>query len=145
MSTTVIKLPRNNNILSGSSSATLVPSREMMRVFGNSEDYVELHVANPAGNILYSVIPFKGYSIPGTFLPTSGSISLKELLFDPSLDLKNLGLQFGEFKVIYNILRPKIDLTYNRTFFIKEISADRTEIRLSTNNISNSVLQQSAL
>ena len=77
MSTTVIKLPRNNNILSGSTSATLVPSKEMMRTFGNQEDYVELHVTNPAGSVLYSVVPFKGYTVPGTFQPTSGSISLK--------------------------------------------------------------------
>ena len=145
MSTTVIKLPRNNNILSGSASSTLVPSKEMMRTFGNQEDYVELHVSNPAGSILYSIVPFKGYVVPGTFQPTSGSVSLKELSFDPSTDLKNLGLQFGDFKVTYNILRPKIDPTYDRTFFIKEISGDRTEIRLSTNNITDSVLQESTL
>jgi len=145
MSITVIKLPTNNNILSGSASSALIPAKEMMRSFGNPEDYIELHVADPADNILYSVIPFKGYSVPGTFQPTSGSIFLKELLFDPSSDLKNLGLQFGDFKVTYNILRPKIDLNYDRTFFIKEISNDRTEIRLSTNNISDSDLRDLTL
>ena len=120
MSTTVLKLPVNSNILSGSSS-TLVPSKEMMRTFGNPEDYIELHVSDPIGNILYSVIPFKGYSVPGNIQPTSGSVSIKEVSFDPASDLKNLGLQFGDFNVTYNILRPKINPTFDRTFFIKEI------------------------
>ena len=34
---------------------------------------------------------------------------------------------------------------YNPSFFIKEISGDRTEIRLSTNNLTDSVLQESTL
>jgi hypothetical protein len=35
----------------------------MIRNFGNSEDYVELHVCDPSDKILFSLIPFKGYKI----------------------------------------------------------------------------------
>ena len=136
MSTTVSKIIRNNNILSGSASQ-LVATRNMIRNFGSPEDYVELHISDPAGKILYSIVPFTNYSIPGTFQPTTTTSNIQELIFDPAADIKNLGIQFGEYNLTYNVLRPKIVKNYIKSFFIKEISGDRTELRLITNNVSN--------
>ena len=47
----------------------------------------------------------------------------------------NIGIQFGDYITTYNILRPQIVKSSNPGLFIKEISSDRTEIRLSSNNI----------
>lgn len=143
MATSVIKISNNNNILSGS-SATLVTSRDMVRNFGATEDYVELHITDPAGKNIYSIVPFLNYKVPGTFSPTD-TYSIQELEFDPSQDLKNLGLSSGDYITIYNILRPKIIASNIPSFFIKEISSDRTEIRLITNNITNNELETNTL
>ena len=133
MATTVSKISKNNNILTGSASE-LVATRNMVRNFGSAEDYVELHVADPAGKNLYSIVPFTNYQVPGNFQTTD---AIQDLIFDPATDIKNLGIQYGDYNLTYNVLRPKIVKSNNRPFFIKEISGDRTELRLVTNNVSN--------
>ena len=143
MATTVTKILTNNNILSGSSSQ-LVTTKDMIRNFGAEEDYVELHVSDPSGKHIYSVVPFLNYKVPGVYPPTD-TYSIQDLEFDPASDLKNLGLSFGDYIATYNILRPKIVKNYNFPFFIKEISGDRTEIRLSTNNVTNDVIELNTL
>jgi hypothetical protein len=134
MSTSITLLPSQNNILTGSATA-LVASSNLVRNFDPSTDYVELHVLNPIGGILYSNSNFKNYTIPGLGPQTSGSISVQELKFNPENDLKNLGITSGEYNLQYNILRPQIVPSNNQSFFIKEISANRTEIRLSTSRV----------
>ena len=133
MATTVSKISNSNNILSGSSSQ-LVVTKNMVRNFGSPEDYVELHIADPAGKILYSISPFTNYQIPGNFQTTT---TIQDLVFDPATDLKNIGIQYGDYNLTYNVLRPKIVKSNIKVFFIKEISGDRTELRLITNNVSN--------
>jgi hypothetical protein len=140
MATTVTNISVSNNILSGSSSQQLVITRDMVRNFGAPEDYVELHISDPSGKVLYSYSPFKGYTIPGTFAPST-AYTIQELVFDPAKDLQNTGIRYGDYKLTYNILRPKIVKDSNPSLFIKEISGDRTEIRLSTNNISTTDIQ----
>ena len=140
--TTVTRLFIDNNILSGSSAA-LVGTVNQTRNFGVSGDYVEMNVYNLGNTFLFQVSPFRNYKLPGTF--TGETTLVQELEFDPGKDLTNLGINTGDYKTEYNILRPKIVNTNDRIFFIKEISADRTEIRLSTNNVSNEVLTQGAL
>jgi hypothetical protein len=133
MATTVSKISNSNNILSGSSSQ-LVTTKNMVRNFGSPEDYVELHIADPAGKILYSISPFTNYQIPGNFQTTT---TIQDLVFDPATDLKNIGIQYGDYNLTYNVLRPKIVKSNIKVFFIKEISGNRTELRLITNNVSN--------
>jgi len=136
MSTTIKQIFNNNNILTGSSS-NLVVTRDMIRNFGQPEDYVEMILSDPANKVLNTIVPFSNYTIPGIFQPKVDPATIQELIFDPSTDLKNLGIRSGDYKIIYNILRPVIVKSYNPSLFIKEISGDRTEIRLTTNNIPN--------
>lgn len=140
MSTVINKITSTNNILTGS-AFPLVVTRNMVRNFGSSEDYVEMHLSDPSGRVSFSIVPFKDYIIPGGFQPST-TYTIKELVFDPGKDLENLGIKFGNYNVTYNILRPIIVKSYNPSLFIKEISGDRKEIRLSTNNIPNSELIQ---
>ena len=139
MATVVNNLTVSNNILSGSSSQ-LVVTRDMVRNFGAPEDFIELHISDPSGKVLYSYVPFKGYTIPGKF-ESSTAYTIKELIFDPTTDLKNSGISYGDYTLTYNVLRPKIVKESNPSLFIKEISGDRTEIRLSTNNIATTEIQ----
>jgi len=139
MAITVTSKFSPTNILSGSSSQ-LVVTRDMVRNFGSPEDYIELHISDPSGKVIYSYVPFKGYTIPGKF-QTSTAYTINELVFDPAKDLKNVGISYGDYILTYNVLRPKIVKDSNPSLFIKEISGDRTEIRLSTNNISTTDIQ----
>lgn len=143
MSITVNKIITNNNILSGSSS-DLVTSKNMIRNFGATEDYVELDISDPSGKHLFTILPFLNYKVPGTLAPTN-TYNIQELEFDPALDLQNLGVAYGDYVLTYNILRPKIVKSYDLSFFIKEISPDRTEIRLNSNNIPNIEIENNTL
>jgi len=134
------KIQSISNILTGSASQ-LVVTRNMTRNFGSAEDYVELHISDPSDKVIYSLSPFTGYNIPGNFQTTS---SIQDLVFDPTTDLKNIGIQSGKYNLTYNVLRPVIVKNYNLGLFINEISGDRTEIRLSTNNITSDELVNNA-
>ena len=139
MSIKINKLPSANNVLTGS-AVPLVVTRDMIRNFGNSEDYVEMHLSDPADKVIYSIVPFSNYTVPGTFLPSVDPATIQELNFNTEQDLKNLNILFGDYKVTYNVLRPVIVKSFNPSLFIKEISGDRTELRLATNNITDDVL-----
>jgi len=143
MAVNINKIITNNSILTGS-SVDLVSSKNMTRNFGSAEDYVELYIEDPAGDNLYSIIPFMNYQTPGIYQPTD-TYNIQELEFDPATDLQDLAISYGDYILTYNVLRPKIVKNYNLSFFIKEISADRTEIRLSTNNISNTDIETNTL
>lgn len=143
MATIVTKISSTNSILSPN-QARIVPFRELTRNFGAPEDYVELNVSDPTGRNIFNVVPFKNYKIPGVFQPST-AYTINELEFNPAADLKNLGISLGDYRVQYNILRPKVNTTTDRVFFIKEISPNRTEIRLFTNNIPNTQIETNTL
>ena len=56
---------------------------------------------------------------------------------DPEEDLKAYGYNEGQYKVLYNFLKRKLSSSVNSTFYIQDISTDRTELRLNTTQISN--------
>jgi len=139
MESTVTRIYNNNNLLTGS-NGLLINSVSQARKFGVSGDFVEMNVFDPAGSLLYIISDFKNYTIPGGNQADPLGDYTQELIFDPSKDLDNLAANSGDFTINYNILRPKVINTSNKLFFIKEISSDRTEIRLSSNNVSNTIL-----
>ena len=144
MAINVIKLQTSNNILQGS-EINLVATTNQTRNFGVEGDYVEMNVYDPLNNFLYQISPFNGYKIPGTYQANPEGTFTQELEFLPDNDSLSLGFSYGVYKIEYNILRPKIINTPNKIFFIKEISADRTEIRLSTNSVSDTALSDGTL
>jgi hypothetical protein len=140
MATTYTRILNNNNILSGSLEGQVL-TKDMTRNFVfNSDDYVEMHVFDPANKLIYSIPNFKGYNIPG--IPASNNfLAVQELIFNPGKDLTNLGVRTGKYRTVYNVLRPKIVFSSSETFFIKEISPSRKEIRLRTGNLTNEEIQ----
>ena len=136
MAISIKKISQNTNILPVSAS-NLVATRNMTRNFGQPEDYVEMHIADPSGKVVLSLTPFTNYTVPSTFVTAS---QIHELTFDPATDISNAGIQFGSYTVTYNIFRPKVVTSYLPNFFIKEISGDRTEIRLSSNTVPETLI-----
>lgn len=119
----------------------LITSREFIRNFGVEGDYIEAHVYNVSRNKkLYSDYDFKDYKIPGT-LKGEETTTTNYLEFSPGNFIENIGYIAGRYIVTYNILRKKIVNTSSKAFFIKEISADRTELRILSNQISDLEVQ----
>ena len=94
-------------------------------VFDPTKDYVEFFVYDLNNNIVDSVIGYENYSLLDN-----------NLYVDPTQDSINLNVDTGTVNVLYNFYRPELSSSFTTTYYISEISSNRTELRLSTNNLS---------
>lgn len=119
---------------------SLITSREYVRQFGLKEDYVEYHVYTISDSLIYSNYNYIDYKIPGT-LQGAESTYTQELELFPESVVENLGFTYGTYKVQFNIFRKKIVDINSKVFYIKELSNDRTELRVTSNDLSNLTIE----
>jgi len=96
--------------------------------FNPSLDYIEFVVTSPNNSYQSIDYNYKNFSFPinGTVISTSTN----ELDINPSSDLNRLGITGGDYDLYYNFLHNELGTSYNnQSIIIKEISADRTEIK----------------
>lgn len=121
---------------------SLIPSKDFIRNFGDVNDYIEAHVYTKDDRLLQSDYAYRGYSIPTDISISQGSNpTVNSLIFDPATHIQSLGYNVGDFKIDYRIYRKKIFDLAQKTFFISEISSDRTEVRIISNLISNDTIE----
>ena len=142
----------------------LIPSENIQTYFGNEGDYIEYYIYDIGGNLLdinYNYLNYKLPSsnnlIPGvkndinvnnqinssSFTPVlndTGSL-YPVIEIDPIKDIQNRGYSSGEFKVTYNIFNRTLSNIQDKALFIKEISQDRTEIRLASVSLTNDEIE----
>jgi len=95
--------------------------------FNTSEDYLEYFILDLNQNILFgNTAGYPGYQIQDN-----------NIVIDPQNDLESQGFEEGQYYTIYNFLKRKLSSSPNSTFYIQDISTDRTELRLNTTTISN--------
>lgn len=104
-------------------------------VFNPDTDYVEFYIYDLNNNLLESSIPFTDYSILNN-----------ELYIDPNLDVVNAGFDQGTVNTVYNFYQTLLSSSTSVYYYIKEISPNRTELRLASttltfNEISSSVTE----
>lgn len=118
---------------------SLIKSVNINRNYGLNSDYIEYHIYDLNNNLLYSNYNFSNYftSIDSQI---KSNDTANQLYITPSEDISNSGFHSGEFNITYNFLRKYFGTDFNVRFFIKEISSDRKELRLSSNEISNEVI-----
>lgn len=121
---------------------TLLNSLEINNEFGNSEDKIEIHIISPNGEVIESVYDFRNYKITST---TQNSSLFNQIELDPKSDLESFGYFSGQYDVNYNFYRQLFLSSPANNFYITEISSDRTEIKISNNNISYTDLGQNYL
>jgi hypothetical protein len=123
---------------------SLISSRDLIRNFGTEEDYIEAHVYSYNNVLLYSNYNFTEYKVPGT-LKAEDETTTNYLEFSPGKLIETIGYLSGKYKVVYNVLRKKVINANVKIFFIKSISSDRTELRVASNLISDSSIQEGTL
>ncbi len=111
----------------------------ILRDFGLPNDYIEQILYDTAGNLINTNYNYTQQQIQST--PVSEVDITTEIHINPTQDLQQLGYTSGEFKLLYNFFRKKIGNGNANPFYIKEISSDRTEIKVASNTIANSDLQ----
>lgn len=114
----------------------LINSIQLQRKFSLPEDYVELHLFDLNDNLLKNNYNYTGYKSLLRSLPDQDNL-ITDLTLDATQDAINMGYDYGSVKLEYNVYRKLFNSDINNQFFIKTISTDRTELRISNNNISN--------
>jgi len=95
-------------------------------VFNPNEDYVEYFILDLNENLLFENNNYPNYQIRDNLV-----------VIDPQTDLESEGFIEGQYYTIYNFLKGKLSSSPFSTFYIQDISTDRTELRLNTTQISN--------
>jgi hypothetical protein len=113
--------------------------------FGQQNDYIEYFTYDAGGNLLNINYNYRDFKLPNTSYvdPSSGSLPIIEI--DPIKDLQNLGYSSGEFKVQYNFFNNRVSNPQQSGLFIKEISADRTELRVGSTVLTNEQIESGSL
>jgi len=102
-------------------------------------DYIEYTITTPNNSFQITDQNFIGVIVDNIAADTGVAFNAN---VDPERDLRNKGFNNGEYNVIYRFLRNELNSSSNeRIFFIKEISGDRTELRLGVNSLSNTSLE----
>jgi hypothetical protein len=150
-----------------SEDTNLILSRNLQENFGETGDYIEFYIYDAGGNLLNTSYNYLNYKLPSsngltpgtntlpntrghiqienvgiesTLSPTTSSL-YPTIEIDPISDLKNAGYSSGEFNLRYNLFHNKLSNYINRDLFIKEISSDRTEIRLASTTLTDSEIE----
>ena len=145
----------------------LILSRNLQENFGETGDYIEYFIYDAGGNLLninynylnYKLPPSTGLT-PGTSnIPnTTGNIQTTDvgitstlatqtsslypiIEIDPVKDLQNIGYSSGEFNTRYNLFTNILSNSVDKALFVKEISQDRTEVRLASTTLTNDEIE----
>lgn len=122
-------------------TAELVNSYDINSIFVPEKHSIELHTYSLTGELLQSNHDYRKQSyLQGS--ETSGESGASRLTLKPEEDAIELGYTFGGVKLNYNFTNNLFsDTKTDITFFIEEISPDRTEVRLLTTKLTDEELQ----
>jgi len=110
-----------------SEDTSLISSNTFETTFDPQTDHIEYFIYDLNNTILYSnEIGYPNYSILDN-----------QLSLEPLENLKSQGYEEGQYNVLYNFFTNKLGSSALNRYYIDEISADRTEIRLNTTSIPN--------
>ena len=122
----------------------LFSSQVLKEDFGQQNDYIEYFVYDAGNNLLNTNYSYKDFKAPNTSFVNPYNSALPIIEIDPVKDLQNLGYSSGEFIVQYNLFNNKVSNS-NAELFLKEISADRTELRVGSTILTNQQIENAAL
>jgi hypothetical protein len=117
---------------------TIVPNFEVTSSFITTTDYVEYFIYD-GNNTLLTGSQLVDY----TFTDDAGIIAsggYATMNIDPSATLVANGFDVGVYNIVYNFFQNELGSNPTASFYIKDISPDRTELRLSSNFISGSTI-----
>jgi len=118
------------------SDSTLVTSISTANSFNVETDVIESYVYN-INNVLIQPIN-TSYTVQNTSVDNN---EIKELFIDPVRDLEASAYTTGIYNINYSFLRNKLDSSAFNQYYIKDISNDRTELRIDNLSLSNEQIQ----
>ena len=116
----------------------LITTTNITTTFGNPLDYIEYFIKDLNGNLIAQNYNATSYSPGGTVNSTNGSYTALKL--DPEADVRANRIDRGSTVIKYNFYNKLLSSSPLQTFWIKEISPSRTEIKVARQDLSNTAL-----
>ena len=120
---------------------SLIPAFDSVSQFNPKTDRVEFSIYDEQGLLRHFNPTYTSYRVILNYNNVTNSVST--VTVDPEEDLKKEGYDQGRYTVYYNFLRDEISSSLEFPFFVTQISSDKTEIKISSNNLNNEELQES--
>jgi hypothetical protein len=114
----------------------LVASNYINSAFGAVNDYLELYIYSETGDLLDRDYDASDYY--PQIINNLKNNTYSSLVLDPEKDLKNRGYNRGILNIQYNFYKRLFNSSDTSLYWIKEISTSRTEIKLASQDISDS-------
>tara|TARA_R110000772_G_scaffold85146_2_gene179175 strand:+ start:306 stop:5930 length:5625 start_codon:yes stop_codon:yes gene_type:complete len=111
----------------------VIPNTVIDSYFNPVNDRIEYFIYDFNNNLLDSNTQLTSF----TPIRLDGEGNIIEISLNPEKDALGAGFDSGIIKTLYNFITPELGSDPNNLFYISEISPSRTEVRLSSNNISN--------
>jgi hypothetical protein len=123
------------------SDQEIIPSFQITGLFTPGVDTIESYIYDLNKNIISFDYNFKNWSVyQDPSLTDKDKISTIEL--SPANDLENIGFNIGSYYILYNFIHREFNSSVTNNFYISDISADRTELRLKSNFIPNEIIKE---
>ena len=114
---------------------SLITNSFIYTQFGDPNDSIEYFIYDTTGTLIDSVYNANNYTPSPSVNPITNLYN--SITLDPKNDLAANGYDRGTLNIQYNFLRNLFNSSYGRFYWIKEISFSRTELKLSSQNLSN--------
>ena len=108
--------------------------------FNTSTDNVDFSIFNANKSLLKYNPNFTNYTVTNDYNTNGGEV-VSSINIDFEQVLASEGYTQGIFNIVYHFFRSQLGSSPTSKFFIKEISADRTEIRIASTVIDNDTIE----
>ena len=115
------------------SDEALISNFDIELAFTSSTDSIEYFVLNPQQSIIYEDYNYPSYTLVDN-----------NITINPEKDIESAGFTDGDYFTFYNVVKNLVGSSFSQRYYIKEISQDRTEIRLDSNTILDETIISSS-
>jgi hypothetical protein len=120
----------------------VIPNENIVGTFTPGQDLIEFFAYDSNNNLISSDYNFTNWSTnQNSSVYSTDNISTINL--SPDEDLYIRGFDVGDLYALYNFITPELSSSINSTYFISDISSDRTEIKITSNTLQNSDISSS--
>jgi hypothetical protein len=120
----------------------IIPSQELVGSFIPEKNKIEFYIYDANVFLLSSNYDFRNWDI--TQNSSTKTLTSTDIIgLDPSKDVFESGFDIGNLYAVYNFINPELNSNSEQTYYISDISSNRTELRLKSNFITNEQISSS--
>jgi hypothetical protein len=111
---------------------SIIPNFTIDSLFNPQTDIVEFFIYDSNNNLLSADYNFTGWYLNQESSTTNPG-ELGVLVLDPLNDAVNNGYDTGDVNLVYNFISNQLGSSVDTTYYVSDISSNRTELRLKSN------------